>query len=167
MKELTIEDNIVIFDEVKTNQFKTEYNSPCDCLTCKNFFSAVIVKSKVTSFLNTLGIDINRCEECISLIEDIKHRKITYEAWYSVCGNIENNFTVCVDDADINFELAEKVLCPNTNRNSGYFWVCLVITLPWVIDDNIKQLKVPHSLSLKERVKLNFRRRKCKKNYRK
>lgn len=64
----TIEINSVkiIFDKEKTKEYRTDFNKPCDCQDCRNYYKHIENNSELVEFLSGFGIDYNCTEEVFS-----------------------------------------------------------------------------------------------------
>lgn len=88
----TIELNDVksTFDKDKTKEYRTDYNKPCDCQDCRNYYKHIQNNTELVAFLSSFGIDYNYTEEVFSWsLGNEKDSLIHHEGYYGVFGKIE------------------------------------------------------------------------------
>ena len=52
----------ITFDKYKTKEYRTDFNKPCDCQNCRNYYKHIEENQKLVEFLSEFGIDYN-CTE--------------------------------------------------------------------------------------------------------
>ena len=64
----TVEMNSVkiIFDKEKTKGYRTDFNKPCDCQDCRNYYKHIQTNKVLVEFLSDFGIDYTCAEEVFS-----------------------------------------------------------------------------------------------------
>lgn len=55
----TVEINSVkiTFDKEKTKEYRTDFNKPCECQDCRNYYKHIEENKKLVEFLSEFGID--------------------------------------------------------------------------------------------------------------
>ena len=68
MSSQTIEINSVkiTFDKEKTKEYRTDFNKPCDCQDCRNYYMHIENNKELVEFLLDFGIDYNCTDEVFS-----------------------------------------------------------------------------------------------------
>lgn len=56
----------IIFDKEKTKEYRTDFNKPCDCQDCRNYYKNIQNNFELVEFLSGFGIDYNCTEEVFS-----------------------------------------------------------------------------------------------------
>ena len=151
-----------LVDKEATKNYRTKFNEPCDCLTCRNYFVAVQKCPEVLQFLETFHIDVCRTEDCMHLETYFETNLLQYIIWYSVCGTATESVTIeLCDEVEAKvYPPSEKEYSPNTGQKGEYFWVELYCMLPWTLPDDIGLLKPPVKPTLLEKVRLFLRGKK-------
>lgn len=158
METVIINNCKFLFDKEATANYVTEFNAPCDCAYCRNYYKAVQSVPAVIDFLNTFGVNVNRPEECMEWDTDFEEKTLWYNVWYSVSGEAEQSVTVRLSP-DATAEISPPDgRSPNTWHDDNYFLICLDMHLPWVMDEDIDQLRVPEKKSILKRVADLFKR---------
>lgn len=136
MQCLEINSIKIIFDKEKTQKNITNYNAPCDCQDCRNYYKNIESNIELREFLSQFGIDYLRTEEIISyeLRLNDKNSPIHSMAYYDVFGYIEKEFSIEKGDYTILFK-------KNADVNVGhevddeYFWIVLDMVIPYVLEE--------------------------------
>ena len=136
MSSQTIEINSVkiIFDKEKTKEYRTDFNKPCDCQDCRNYYKHIERNKELVEFLNSFGIDYYCTEEVFSWEwENNSNSLIHHEGYYGVFGKIEGNE---VDfekfGVKISFQKGVSVPC---DRTGEYFWICIEGDFSYILDE--------------------------------
>lgn len=161
IETLTIDNCICYVDKEATANFISESNAPCDCSYCRNYFKAIQDATVVQNFLNLFGINVERPEECMYLESDYKTNTMHYIVWYAVTGAIEKNSKIILAK-DIEAEISiPSHFDPNTDHDDKYFWVCIDLSLPWLLDEDINQFiyDLPKKFTLTEFINNLFNRK--------
>ncbi len=144
-----IKDCKFLVDKNATANYFTEFNAPCDCTYCRNYFKAVQSVPSVINFLNIFSVNVNRPDECIELDVDFKTKTLLYSVWYSVIGETEQSTKIqLLSDATAEILLPNNEFSPNTEHDDNYFWICLEMRLPWSLNEDINQLNPTKQKSL-------------------
>lgn len=139
MEEVIINNCKFLVDKEATAGYVTEFNAPCDCSFCRNYFKAVQSIPCVINFLNMFNVNVNRPEECMLLDIDFKTKTLLYSVWYSVTGKAEQSTKVQLSaGAAAEISLVNNEFSPNTKHDNNYFLICLNIHLPLELNESIK-----------------------------
>ena len=131
----TIEINSVkiTFDKEKTKEYRTDFNKPCDCQECRNYYKHVENNLELVEFLNRFGIDYNCTEEVFSWDLGNDDSLIHHEGYYGVFGKIEGEeFDFGKFGVKITFQKGAFVPC---DRIGEYFWICIEGDYPYILDE--------------------------------
>lgn len=132
----TVEINSVkiTFDRDKTKDYRTDFNNPCDCQNCRNFYKHIENNAGLVKFLSDFGIDYNCTEEVFSWdLGNDKDSLIHHEGYYGVFGKIkgdEFDFEKC--GVKITFAKGASVPC---DRTGDCFWISIEGDFPYVLDE--------------------------------
>ena len=146
----TVEINSVkiTFDKEKTKEYRTDFNKPCDCQDCRNYYKHIQNNLELVEFLGGFGIDYNCTEEVFSWdLGNDNDSLIHHEGYYGVFGKIEGekfdfeNFGI-----KITFQKGASVPC---DRIGEYFWICIEGDFPYILDEK-RELPVNFSQKLQE-----------------
>lgn len=149
----TIEINSVkiLYNFDKTKAYRTDFNKPCDCQDCRNFYKHIEDNGELVKFLSNFGIDYNCTEEVFSWnLGNEKSSLIHHEGYYGVFGKIEGD--------EFNFEkygvkitFAKDASVPK-DREGDYFWIIIEGDFSYILAE---ERELPVSFS--EKIgKLNF-----------
>jgi len=132
----------ITFDKEKTKLHRTDYNEPCDCQGCRNYYQHIAENGKLLAFLSNFGVDHDRAEEVMSFdLGDDADSQIHHVAYYAVFGMIEKEIKLEHDQfgVDVTFEKAATgpydITAINTDRNEPYFWIIVKAVAPYVLDE--------------------------------
>ena len=141
----TIEINSVkiTFDREKTKEYRTDFNKPCDCQNCRNYYKHLENNKELIEFLLNFGIDYNCTEEVFSWDwENDYSSLIHHEGYYGVFGKIEGDeFDFKKFGVKITFQKGASVPC---DRTGEYFWICIENDFPYILDEK-RELPVTFS----------------------
>lgn len=135
LKTIEINNVKIFFDKDKTKDYRTDFNKPCDCQDCRNYYKHIQNNDELVEFLNSFGIDCNCTEEVFSwdLGDDI-NSLIHHEGYYGVFGKIEGEeFNFEKYGVKIAFQKGASVPC---DRTGEYFWICIEGEFPYILDEN-------------------------------
>ena len=151
MQTIEINSVKIIFDKQKTKEYRTDFNKPCDCQGCRNYYKHIGNNTELVDFLSAFGIDYNCTEEVFSWdLENDEDSLIHHEGYYGVFGKIEGEeFDFEKFDVKIIFQKGATVPC---DRTGEYFWICIEGDFPYILDE---ERELPVSLSRKTQF-LNF-----------
>ena len=124
----------ITFDKGKTKEYRTDFNKPCDCQECRNYYKHVGNNLELVAFLNEFGIDYNCTEEVFSWdLGNDKDSLIHHEGYYGVFGKIEGEeFEFEKFGVKITFQKGASVPC---DRTGDYFWICVEGDYPYILDE--------------------------------
>jgi len=119
----------ITFDKEKTNQYRTQWNEPCDCQDCRNFYKNMEQNTELVAFLSAFGIEIPYAEEVFSWdVEPLIHS----EGHYCVFGCIEAEFSVQKYGVTVSFQNGASAPC---GKMGAYFWIVVESDVPYVLDE--------------------------------
>jgi len=130
----TIEINNVkiSFDKEKTKEYRTDFNKPCDCQDCRNYYKHIENNPELVEFLSGFGINFDCTEEVFSWDwGNDSNSLIHHEGYYGVFGNIEGEeFDFEKFGVKITFQKGATVPC---DRTGDYFWICIEQDFPYIL----------------------------------
>jgi hypothetical protein len=152
----------ITFDKGKTKEYRTDFNKPCDCQECRNYYKHVGNNLELVAFLNEFGIDYNCTEEVFSWdLGNDKDPLIHHEGYYGVFGKIEGEeFEFEKFGVKITFQKGASVPC---DRTGEYFWICIEGDFPYILDEE-RDLPITFSQKLQKsniisKIKAIFRKK--------
>ena len=152
----------ITFDKGKTKEYRTDFNKPCDCQECRNYYKHVGNNLELVAFLNEFGIDYNCTEEVFSWeLGNDKDSLIHHEGYYGVFGKIEGEeFEFEKFGVKITFQKGASVPC---DRTGEYFWICIEGDFPYILDEE-RDLPITFSQKLQKsniisKIKAIFRKK--------
>ena len=124
----------ITFDKEKTKEYRTDFNKPCDCQNCRNYYKHIEENKKLVEFLSEFGIDYNCTEEVFSWdLGNDEDSLIHHEGYYGVFGKIEGEeFEFKKFGVKITFQKGASVPC---DRTGDYFWICIEGDFPYILDE--------------------------------
>lgn len=124
----------ISFDKEKTYEYRTDFNKPCDCQNCRNYYKHIENNAELVEFLNDFGIDYNCGEDVFSWnLGNDNDCLIHYEDYYGVFGKIEgDDFDFEKYGVKITFQKGASVPC---DRTGEYFWICIEGNLSYILDE--------------------------------
>ncbi|MBQ8783726.1 MAG: hypothetical protein IJZ57_08150 [Clostridia bacterium] len=124
----------ISFDKDKTKEYRTNYNNPCDCQDCRNYYKNIESNGALLEFLSDFGIDYKRTEEVFSWdLENNSNSLIHSEGYYGVFGKIEGDeFSIEKFGTKIIFAKGANV---PSDRTGDYFWICVEADFPYILDE--------------------------------
>jgi len=152
----------ITFDKGKTKEYRTDFNKPCDCQECRNYYKHVGNNLELVAFLNEFGIDYNCTEEVFSWdLGNDEDSLIHHEGYYGVFGKIEGEeFEFEKFGVKITFQKGASVPC---DRTGEYFWICIEGDFPYILDEE-RDLPITFSQKLQKsniisKIKAIFRKK--------
>ena len=124
----------ITFDKEKTKEYRTDFNKPCDCQNCRNYYKHIEENKKLVEFLSEFGIDYNCTEEVFSWdLGNDEDSLIHHEGCYGVFGKIEGEeFEFEKFGVKITFQKGASVPC---DRTGEYFWICIEGDFPYILEE--------------------------------
>ena len=124
----------IFFDKDKTKNHRTQFNKPCDCQACRNFYENIKRNVEAVEFLSNFGLDYDCTEEVFSWdLGDDKDSLIHSKGYYGVFGKIEGaEFDFEKFDVKIIFSKEKSI---PTDRTGEYFWICIENCFPYILDE--------------------------------
>ena len=124
----------ITFDKYKTKEYRTDFNKPCDCQNCRNYYKHIEENKKLVEFLSEFGIDYNCTEEVFSWdLGNDEDSLIHHEGYYGVFGKIEGEeFDFEKFGVKVTFQKGASVPC---DRTGEYFWICIEGDLPYILEE--------------------------------
>ena len=134
METIEINSVEIIFDKDKTKKYRTDYNKPCDCQDCRNYYKHIEKNKELVEFLCSFGIDYNYTEEVFSWdLGNANDSLIHHEGYYGVFGKIQGeDFDFEKFGVKITFQKDALVL---SGRTEEYFWICVAGDFPYILDE--------------------------------
>lgn len=122
------------FDKEKTKEYRTSFNTPCDCQNCRNYCEHIKNNFELVEFLSGFGIDYNCTEEVFSWdLGNDNDSLIHHVGYYGVFGRIEGEeFDYEKFGVKISFQKDASVPC---DRTGEYFWICIENVFPYILDE--------------------------------
>ena len=133
-QSIDINSDNIIFDKEKTKEYRTDFNKPCSCQDCRNFYKHIENNSELIDFLSIFGIDYTCTEEVFSWDwENDKDSLIHHEGYYGVFGKIDGEeFDIEKYGVNISFQKGASVPC---DRTGEFFWICVSGDFPYILEE--------------------------------
>ena len=154
----------ITFDKEKTKLHRTDYNEPCDCQGCRNYYQHIAENGKLLAFLSEFGVEHNHAEEVMSFdLGDDADSQIHHVAYYAVFGMIEKEIKFEYDQFDVDITFEKAATGPydrtaiNTDREEPCFWIVVEDIVPYVLDEKREITENP-MLKFKNFLKALFKR---------
>lgn len=124
----------ITFDKEKTKEYRTNFNKPCDCQNCRNYYKHIEENKNLVEFLSEFGIDYNCTEEVFSWdLGNDEDSLIHHEGYYGVFGKIEGEeFDFEKFGVKVTFQKGASVPC---DRTGEYFWICIEEDFPYILEE--------------------------------
>ncbi len=132
----TIEINSVkiTFDKDKTKEYRTNYNTPCDCQDCRNYYKNIKKNLELLKFLSGFGIDYNCTEEVFSWnLGDDSDFLLHHEGYYGVYGHFDGD-DFNYENFGVKITFSKGASVPH-DRTGEYFWICVDGDFPYILDE--------------------------------
>ena len=134
-QEMIINKFRILFDKEKTQNNQTDYNRPCDCQDCRNYYKNIENNEELIDFLTGFGINYLRPEEITPYnLGNEKDSLIYYRAYYSVVGVLDSKFCVNKESFSASFETQNNINVGH-EISEDYFFIVIDINLPFVLDE--------------------------------
>ena len=125
----------ITFDKEKTKAYRTEYNKPCDCQDCRNYYKNIENNIGLVNFLADFGVDYSRAEEIMPVdLGNEKESLINYSAYYCVVGSISKVISIKKEDFSVSFEASSNINVGHEIADD-YFFIVVDIDLPYILDE--------------------------------
>ena len=123
------------FDKEKTKEYRTDFNKPCDCQDCRNYYENIKNNRELIDFLIAFGVDYLRAEEIMPYdLGDERDSLIYYRAYYSVVGSLDSEFSTNKEPFSVSFEMQNNVNVGH-EISEDYFFIVIDINLPFILDE--------------------------------
>ncbi len=166
LKTIEINSVKITFDIDKTKEYRTDFNKPCDCQDCRNFYKHIESNTELVDFLCEFGIDYNCTEEVFSWDwgNDTKSL-IHHEGYYGIFGKLDNDFSFEKYGVKIIFSKEASVPC---DRSGEHFFIKIEGDFSYILEEK-RQLsitfadgieKIPFVVKIKEFFAKLFNRKK-------
>lgn len=134
LQSIVINSVQITFDKDKTKEYRTNYNNPCECQNCRNYYKNIENNGALLEFLSDFGIDYKYTEEVFSWdLGNNSDSLIHHEGYYGVFGRIEGDgFSTEKFGTKIIF--AKSANIPH-DRQGDYFWICIDADFPYLLDE--------------------------------
>lgn len=140
--EIRFGDQLIRHDRTRTREGYATMTSggadDCGCSYCRNFVAqrATVYPAKFTSLLDQLGIDPSKEGEVYEL-GDAGNGKRFYGGWLFFCGQILEPGERRIDDAEIQYWIADGHTLPPPTGDFGLDLLALDFTmkLPWILPE--------------------------------
>lgn len=145
---IEINSSKIIYDKDKTEEYRTDFNKPCDCQDCRNYYKHIENNSELIAFLSAFGVDYHCTEEVLSWdLDNDNDSLIHHEGYYGVFGKIEGDeFEHERHGIKISFQ---KGACVPCDRTGDFFWICVSGDFPYILEEK-RELPVTFSKKLQE-----------------
>ena len=125
----------ITFDKEKTNEHLTDFNKPCDCQYCRNYYKYLQDDFELIKFLADFGVDYSRAEEIFSIdLGSGKESLINYSAYYSVVGSISTEISFKKENYSVSFKIGSNINVGHEIADD-YFFIVVDIDLPYILDE--------------------------------
>ena len=121
----------VTFNQEKTREYRTDFNKPCDCLNCRNFYKHMESNTELVAFLSAFGVDYHCTEEVFSWDwGDDPDSLIHHQGFYGVFGEIEEAFAF--EKFGVKIAFLKDASIPH-DRTCECFWICVEGDFPYIL----------------------------------
>lgn len=153
MKTMEVHSVKVVYDKEKTENYRTEYNKPCICSMCQNYYRNIENNQELISFLSEFGIDYRYTEEIFSYdLGDKKDSWISSEAYYGVEGDFDGE-GFSFEQCGLKISFVKGANIPH-DRAGKYFWIIVNGVFPYILEEEKDWIKK----SWLERIKEMFKK---------
>lgn len=158
LQTVEIASHIISFDGEKTSTHRTDFNAPCDCQDCRNYYKHIENNKELVDFLYGFGIDYSCTEEVFSWdLGNGNDSLIHHEGHYGVFGKIlGEEFELEKFGVKISFEKNSNINC---DRNDDYFWLIVEGDFPYILEET-REFPIAFPKNIFQRIKDVFSRKK-------
>ena len=159
LQTIEIKSAKIIFDKEKTKAYRTDFNKPCDCQDCRNYYKNIESNVELTNFLGEFGVDYLRAEEIMPIdLGREKESLINYSAYYCVVGSINKEVSIKKENFSVSFGI-----CSNINVGheitDDYFFIVIDIDLPYILDEERELPPRPFLEKFTDKIKSLFKKK--------
>ncbi len=156
MQTTEINSTKIIFDKEKTKEYHTDFNQPCSCQDCRNYYKYIENNKELVEFLNFFGVDYNCTEEVFSWdLGNHSDSPIHHEGYYGVFGMIEGEeFEFKKFGVKITFQKDASLPC---DRTGEFFWICIEGDFPYILDEGRELIPPAFWEKMKTKIKSFFK----------
>ena len=148
----------ITFDKEKTKTYRTEYNKPCDCQDCRNYYKNIVNNIGLVNFLADFGVDYSRAEEIMPVdLGNEKESLINYSAYYCVVGSISKEVSIKKEDFSVSFGVSSNINVGH-EITDDYFFILVDIDLPYILDEEREFPQLSFIEKCIDKFKLVFKR---------
>ena len=148
----------ITFDKEKTKTYRTEYNKPCDCQDCRNYYKNIENNIGLVNFLADFGVDYSRAEEIMPVdLGNEKESLINYSAYYCVVGSISKEVSIKKEDFSVSFGVSSNINVGH-EITDDYFFIVVDIDLPYILDEEREFPQLSFIEKCIDKFKLVFKR---------
>ena len=125
----------IIFDKEKTKANCTDFNNPCDCQYCRNYYKNLKENFELIEFLADFGVDYLRAEEIMPIdLGNEKGSLINYSAYYCVVGSISKEISMKKENCCVSFGISNNINVGH-EITDDYFFIVVDIDLPYILNE--------------------------------
>lgn len=156
MKAVEINGIKFTFDKEKTMNHRTDYNKPCDCQNCRNFYKNLENNTELLKFLADFGVDYNFAEEVLSRQEYRNNEPYIHsEGYYGVEGTFDGDY-LSFERFGVKIHFLKDECVPH-DREDEYFFIEVEGDFPFVLDEKMEE-EYPKNDFI-EKIKTVFRKK--------
>ena len=135
LQKIEINNVTILFNKEKTQNNQTDYNRPCDCQDCRNYYKNIENNNELIEFLTGFGVDYLRAEEIMPIdLGNEKESLINYSAYYCVVGSISKVISIKKEDFSVSFGFSSNINVGH-EISDDYFFIVVDIDLPYILDE--------------------------------
>ena len=125
----------ISFDKEKTKDYHTDFNTPCNCQDCRNYYKNIKNNLDIIDFLDDFGVDYSRAEEIMPIdLGNEKDSLINYRAYYCVVGSISDEIFLRKENYSVSFCISSNINVDH-EITDDFFFVVIDIDLPYILDE--------------------------------
>lgn len=158
----------ITFDREKTLNHRTDYNKPCVCQDCRNFYKNVESNTELSDFLSVFGVVHNFDEEVLSWSEYKDNKPYIHsDGYYAVEGTFDCDY-FDFERFGVKLSFIKESVVPH-DREDDFFFIKVEGDFPFVLDEKIEEEYIPEEgkdvqifsrkISWLEKIKTLFKRK--------